>query len=937
MHARVRRVFLIAMVVLGGITPLEPAAAAGADAVPPEVLADWREQDGVGPEHPYPRAITGILAELGARGADLRLATESLDGVLPADPRWSELYLQACAERRAARVAALLATTPRIIFTKHYDLGGSFYAYTEGQSDAQHERHFVPGASLCLLTLDGLFGRVETLLDDPGGVIRDPSVSWDGCRVLFAWKKSDLEDDYHLYEMEVASRAVRQLTDGLGFADYEGVYAPNGDIIFSSTRCVQTVDCWWTEVSNLYTCDGDGRYLRRLTFDQVHDNYPTIAPDGRVLYTRWDYNDRGQMFPQGLFQMAPDGTGQTEVYGNNSWFPTSILHARAMPGSGRIVAVFSGHHTIQKGWLGILDPAKGRQENAGAQLIAPIRETEAVRVDYYGQDGDQFQYPYPLSETEFLVALKPARRQSPFRQGREQGEAPGSEPAPEMPFGIYWIDVNGRRELLAWAATISCNQPAPLVARDVPHARPSTVDYRQSDGIYYMQDVYAGAGLSGIPRGTVKKLRVVALEFRAAGIGHNCSQGPAGEALACTPVSIGNGSWDTKTVLGEATVHEDGSAMFAVPAGTPAYFQAVDDRGYVVQTMRSWSTLQPGERMACVGCHESKNSAPPAAKGVSAAMKAGVEELDGFYGPPRGFSFRGEIQPILDRHCIRCHHVKQPSSDGAGITTDGSDDPLERPPSQEERRAPRTHRPPSQGGLQGGPASVDGTDRPPSQGGPQGGLAPAGDTDPPPAVSLAQKGATAGRHEAQVEPAFSLLGDEVLDPSAKRLWSESYLALTNAGPQTTLDCANALAGHPNEVVNWISAQSEPSMLPPYSAGAARSRLMTLLEEGHGGVQLSREERDKIACWIDLLVPFCGDYLEANAWSDEELAKYQHFEAKRERMTEQEVRNIEAWLDAQERRNRPVRPERDMRPGLPMRGRPPGPPMRGRPPGPRFTR
>ena len=27
---------------------------------------------------------------------------------------------------------------------------------------------------------------------------------------------------------------------------------------------------------------------------------------------------------------------------------------------------------------------------------------------------------------------------------------------------------------------------------------------------------------------------------------------------------------------------------------------------------------------------------------------------------------------------------------------------------------------------------------------------------------------------------------------------------------------------------------------------------------------------KLACWIDLLVPYCGDYREANAWSQEDL-------------------------------------------------------------------
>ncbi|MBN1420820.1 MAG: hypothetical protein JXP34_18760, partial [Planctomycetes bacterium] len=231
------------------------------------------------------RMIRRALDELGEGGADLARAFERLEraNAAPGDARWLDLYAEACERRRAERLAPLVRAWPRILFTKHLNLGGSHYAYTEGQSDAQNERQFEPGASLCLLDFSGggTRGAVRTLLDDPNGVIRDPEGSYDAARILFSWKKSDRGDDYHLYEMDAESGAIRQLTRGLGFADYEGAYLPDGGIVFNSTRCVQTVDCWWTEVSNLYTCDGDGRYLRRLTFDQVHTNFPTVAGDGR--------------------------------------------------------------------------------------------------------------------------------------------------------------------------------------------------------------------------------------------------------------------------------------------------------------------------------------------------------------------------------------------------------------------------------------------------------------------------------------------------------------------------------------------------------------------------------------------------------------------------------------------------------------------------------
>ncbi len=513
--------------------------------------------------------VKRALTDMGEAGRPLRQEWERLaaPGVPADDRRPLDLYVRACEQRRRQRLQTVLAKAPRIVFTKHRTIRPSFFAYTEGQSDAQAERHFLPGSELCVLEMGGLYGKVRALVSDPTGAIRDPAVSWDGQRVLFAWKKSLDEDDYHLYELNLASNAVRQITSGLGFADYEAAYLPNDDIVFASTRCVQTVDCWWTEASNLYTCNRDGRYLRRLGFDQVHTVYPQVLEDGRVIYTRWDYNDRGQVFTQPLFQMNPDGTGQTEFYGNNSWFPTTIAHARGIPGTQKVLAILCGHHTPQAGKLAVIDPARGRQENAGVQLVAPVRDTPAEHTDAYGQRGELWQYPYPLNEEECLVTYAPLGWDQPDRR---RGDAD---------FGIYWMDMAGRRELLAWDPRLPCSQSVPLAARSRPFTRANRVDWNQSTGTFYVQDVYAGAALAGVPRGTIRKLRVVALEFRAAGIGQNGSQGPAGGALASTPISIGNGAWDVKVVLGEAKVYEDGSALFTVPARRPVYFQALDERG----------------------------------------------------------------------------------------------------------------------------------------------------------------------------------------------------------------------------------------------------------------------------------------------------------------------------------------------------------------------
>jgi len=704
-------------------------------------------------------------------------------------------YFKACEARRLIRLHSLLQKAPRIVFTKHYNMGGSHYAYTEGQSDAQAERHFYPGSALCLLTCKGTQSDVETLLEDKKGVIRDPDVSYDGKRILFAWKKSDRDDDYHLYEMELATRKIRQLTSGLGVADYEAAYLPDGDILFNSSRCVQTVDCWWTEVSNLYRCNPDGMFIHRLTFDQVHDNSPTVTDDGRVLYTRWEYNDRSQIFPQPLLQMMPDGTGQTEVYGGSSWFPTTILHARGIPGTTKIMAIATGHHTRQTGKLIVLDPAKGRQEAEGAQLIAPVRETKAERIDAYGQQGDLFQYPYPLSETELVLAYHPLGWQN--RAGNF------------MPrFGVYWMDQDGRRELLASDPALPCNQPVAVRIRPTVIRHSGQVDYRKQNGTYYVQNVYAGPSMTGVARGTVKTLRVVTLKWRAAGVGENGNGGPGGGALVSTPVAIGNGTWDPKAILGDAAVNEDGSVFFKVPARTPVYFQLLDAKGRMVQSMRSWSTLQPGENASCTGCHEPKNSSPPVSGYQTMAFQSPAQTLKPFYGPTRGFSYIREIQPILDARCVSCHD---------------------------------------------------------------------GNKDIP----------------------YDLTSTEVIDQGAKRRWMESYLYLTHAKAKTHKNAAQqAWRGKADDpMVNWISSASVPTLIPPYSAGSNKSKLMELLDKGHAKVVLKREELEKLAAWIDLGVPFCGDYTEANSWNPDEIAKYQRYSDKRKRLEEDDSQALKDMMIA----------------------------------------
>ena len=628
-----------------------------------ELLADWIAQDA----RLAPREYL-----LDNEKAGERLAAALERGGAKAEPGVTlaerlKRYRENCLHRRATRLARVMGEAPQWAYARHYVMGGSHYAYTECLSDAQAERVFRKcGSALCLADAqpDG-FWKETVLFETKEGCIRDVDVSPDGKRLLFSYRSHDRKDDFHLYEMDLASRAITQLTSGKGIADYEGCYLPDGSILFNSTRCMQIVDCWWTEVSNLYRCDAKGSNITRITFDQVHDNYPAVTWDGRILYTRWEYNDRSQIYTQPLFQMALDGTGQQALYGDNSWFPTTLIHARTVPQSPLFFAIATGHHSNQPGELVRVDPREGRQEAQGVWAIEPLRRSDGKRVDAYGQTGRIAAYPYPLDEATLLLSylpegwnFQPGRRDIDFRDNF-------------MPLGLYWLNVDGEREqLLPRVDRVPCGRPVPVKPRTWQVAKASLVDRSKTTGTFYVQDVYAGEGMKGVPRGTVKTLRVVSIEYRVVGIGSNGNGGRGGGAMVCTPPSVGNAAWDPKIPVGDAVVHEDGSVFFTADAQKPVYFMLLDEKGRMVQSMRSWVTLQPGENASCVGCHESKNGAPLASAKPTKALLAGAQKLSPILDRERGISFAKDIQPILNRRCVACH--------AAGITDkpDLSDTPI---------------------------------------------------------------------------------------------------------------------------------------------------------------------------------------------------------------------------------------------------------------------
>jgi formylglycine-generating enzyme required for sulfatase activity len=477
-------------------------------------------------------------------------------------------------------------------------------------------------------------GALTTLFKAPGTkYLADLDLHFDADKLLFTMPGTNR---WQVFELRADGSGLRQVTSSPhdDVDSFDPCYLPGGKIIFCSTANYQSVPCYngTRKVGGLYLMEAGGQNVRQLTFDQDDDSYPSVMNNGRVMFTRWEYAGTPHFFTRLVFQMNPDGSGQEELYGSNSWWPNAVYYERSLPSHPtRFVGIVSGHHGDRRmGELVIFDPATGRQEASGIVQRIPGRgrKVEPVIKDTLVNDSwPKFMSPWPLSDKYFLVACKPSRKSE---------------------WGIYLADVFDNLFLLHEAPGCVLTEPIPFVRRPTPPALPEQIQPGRRDALVYMADVYTGGGLKGVPRGQVKRLRLLSPHY-----GYLGNAGWMNVAI--------DGPWDVQRILGTVPVRADGSAYFRVPANTPISVQPLDAEGKAIQLMRSWFTAMPGEIKSCVGCHEGAATAAPNVR--AASLTRPPDEITPWHGPARGFSFERDVQPVLDAHCVSCHNG-QAQADG---------------------------------------------------------------------------------------------------------------------------------------------------------------------------------------------------------------------------------------------------------------------------------
>ena len=474
-----------------------------------------------------------------------------------------------------------------------------------------------------LCKLEVATGKVTRLVDDPEGGVRDPVIDYDAQKVLFSYRRGGTEF-YHLYEINLDGTGLKELTRGPR-DDIEPCYLPDGGIVFVSTRCNRWVNCWLTQVATIHRCNGDGSNIRALSANLEQDNTPWVLPNGQLLYQRWEYVDRSQVHYHHLWTMNPDGTGQMVYYGNQR--PGGVyIDAKPVPGSTDVLMINS--------------PGHGGMEHQGRVALVTGRygpdDPKALR-DVTRSGG--YRDPFPLDKNHYLVA---------------KGTRILCQDLAEKGVELYQVPEELARQ------GVMVNEPRPVIKRQREPVMASQVNLTLVTGKLLLLNVYEGRNMTGIPPGSIKSLLVMEILPK-----------PINYTGGMDPLTYG-GSFTLERILGTVPVEADGSAYFEAPANRSLFLIALDAQGNSVKRMQSFLTVMPGESASCAGCHEFRTGSPPRAVRKQAFLRL-PSQIAPVSGIPDLFDFPRDIQPILDRHCVRCHN---PGKREGGVLLTGDHGPF---------------------------------------------------------------------------------------------------------------------------------------------------------------------------------------------------------------------------------------------------------------------
>ena len=499
----------------------------------------------------------------------------------------------------------------------------------------------------------------RVIYHDDTGSVYDLNLSFDAKTIFFSARRQGVEGGWHIYAMPVEAtvdpqnaQALQQVTRG-DSNDTSPLLLPNGEVMFVSDRAKFHLVCQNPLAGVLYVCARDGSHARRVSGNSLSDHTPQLLNDGRVLFTRWDYGVNVNVFSrQALWSINPDGTQLQLFFGNSIEDPNGFYQARAIPDRSEVICTFGPHHQFQAGSLGMVWNANGMEQPRGDGFRWVSRELP-VTDDITFPHG--YQQAYPVNERQFLVSY-----------GGDGGQRNR----------IYLVDDRGNKRCVLEDPRFGCWWPILLEPRASPPVIPSRAenpDYvgrptievvNQPDdawGTLVLSDVYDQMA-AHVARGEIKALQIMEQVPKT-------HPKDAPEAWGDSPI-IGRGTYYVRRLIGVVPVDEDGSAHFLAPAVRDISINALDAEGRVLQMMKTTFNVMPGERTSCVGCHEHDRNAP--AIGITPmALKRAPDrpQVPPEWGTDGIIDYRQMVQPVFDRHCVKCHSGEAPKG-GVDLSAD---------------------------------------------------------------------------------------------------------------------------------------------------------------------------------------------------------------------------------------------------------------------------
>jgi hypothetical protein len=553
---------------------------------------------------------------------------------------------------------------------------------------------YKPGARLIQLKPPTAAGKVIPICCDQDPEFKDVDIvdydiSFDAKTIVFSARRGK-DPTFGLFLLQLSDGTITQLATDMGRDYTSPIFLPGNKILFTTNAVVeagarQHEDEYERAVtSQLGRINVDGTEPELGARNLSHRRTPSLASDGRVIFTQWDHlgetNEANLMFVNQDMEELREGFGKEGTGAANSY-----LKAREVS-AGRFVAIATARdRTLQAG--AIIDIRLGTVVNQDGVVSAGTGQSEA-RATFrqltpdvpMGNDPSantigRYYDAYPLNakdKPDLLVSWADGPVES------EVLAAAGLSPN----YGVYLLDTEHqqRRPILddpdMWDIF-----PRPLQTRSAPVMVSSAHDPRHSDSVLIGSlDVY-DSSLHTFKRPAVGQPGEI--------YGVRAMEGFSAEELSGATM-FGTTMFEGHANLGVAPLSADNKSWSAlIPPNIPVHLQAVDVFGMSLFNEPVWISGRPGEARMCGGCHEDRTKTTNVLPGLLDTFAVGATDLmskitrgnrintNAAATSPNpsdivGVGWDTQVQPIFDTNCVSCHNATTNTNLGHYVIQDAT-------------------------------------------------------------------------------------------------------------------------------------------------------------------------------------------------------------------------------------------------------------------------